>query len=188
MSWTAIVPVKSAGERKSRLTPRLSSADRVRLADRLLDHVVAVLRVTPRIAGILLLSPERPAGWPERWRPDEGRGLNAELDAAIAAAGRPALVLHGDLPLLAPEDVTALLDAGEEAGLALAPDRHGQGTNALALADERAFACRFGPGSFAAHVTDANGRWARVDRLGLALDCDSPDDLDAALEAGFRLG
>lgn len=185
MSWTALLPYKPQGERKTRLAARLSPEERARWAAALFAHVVAVLERSAGIGAIAILSRERPAGWRGRWIEDRGRGLNPELEAArVALGGGPLLVLHADLPLLAPEDVAALTAAAEEAGCALAPDRHGAGTNALALGDGRAFAFRFGPDSFRLHRAQGGGI-AVVERPGLGLDVDTPADLDAAVAAGF---
>jgi 2-phospho-L-lactate guanylyltransferase len=146
-----------------------------------------VLRAVPSIGAIHLLAAAPPPDWAEGWLRDAGQGLNPELEAARGALGPvPLLVIHADLPLVSPEDVAALLGHAEARGCALAPDRHGEGTNAVALAPGRALRFAFGPGSFALHDAQA-GDAARVDRPGLALDCDTPDDLDRAIAAGFVL-
>ena len=186
MIWSALVPLKPAAERKSRLAEVLSGDERAMLSQRLFDHVATVLAAVPDVAIVTLLADRRPSGWSGGWSggwiADTGRGLNAELQAAAVA--RPLLVIHADLPLLSVADVEALLAAAEGSGCAIAPDRHGSGTNALALADARGFAFGFGAGSFARHRAQAADA-AVVERLGLGLDLDTPDDLDAAAAAGW---
>lgn len=136
------------------------------------------------IARAMVLSERPPAGWRGSWAADHGHGLNQELAVARAAIGPvPLLIIHGDLPLLAPDDVCVLLEAALRSGLALAPDRHGTGTNALAIQDGRPFAFSFGPDSFRQHA--AQGEAAIVERPGLALDVDTAGDLDAAIAGGF---
>jgi len=185
--WSALVPLKPPGTRKGRLAERLSPGERERLSRYLFERTVAVLGAVPAIGAVHLLSADRPEGWAADWHRDAGRGLNLELERARAALGAvPLLVIHADLPLLEPEDVAALLEQAEEQGAAIAPDRHGEGTNAVALARAPDFRFAFGPGSYALHRAQA-GESARVDRPGLALDCDTPDDLDRARAAGFRL-
>jgi 2-phospho-L-lactate guanylyltransferase len=138
----------------------------------------------PAIGAIHLLSADRPKVWPGGWHRDEERGLNPELEAARASLGAvPLLVIHADLPLVAVADIVALLERAEQHGVAIAPDRHGEGTNAVAIA-RGDFRFAFGLGSYALHHAQA-GDAAQVDRLGLALDCDTPDDLDQACAAGF---
>lgn len=184
--WTAIVPLKAGPERKTRLAPRLTGEARAALADRMAAHVVACLRAVPSLGTVRLLSqvarPEIEAGW----EPDLGNGLNAELDRVrIGLGGSPMLVIHADLPLLSGDDVRALLAAAGAHGAAIAPDRHGAGTNALALARAPAFAFAFGEDSFARH-RQALGAVAVIRRPGLSLDVDTPGDLDEALRHGFR--
>jgi 2-phospho-L-lactate guanylyltransferase len=121
-----------------------------------------------------------------------GMGLNAGLDqareAAVAEGVERLLVLHGDLPNLAAEDVLALMDAaGGLPSVAIAPDRLGTGTNGLALSPPGAIGFRFGTGSLAAHRTEAEAAGmepAMVMRPGLAFDLDTPEDLARWLELG----
>jgi 2-phospho-L-lactate guanylyltransferase len=145
------------------------------------------LRKVPRIGPIHVLSPAIPDGWQGEWFEDHGRGLNAELEAARQAMS-PArlLVIHADLPLVAAKDIEALLDAAEFAGVAIAPDRHGSGTNALAIAGDRPLRFCFGEDSFALHRAQVGEDCPVLQRRGLALDIDTPDDLDFASCQGFK--
>ena len=72
--WTALVPVKAPGARKSRLAS-LDQAERERLTAAMLDHVLGVLAECPGVAEVAVLSPERPAGWHGLWFADLGRGV-----------------------------------------------------------------------------------------------------------------
>jgi 2-phospho-L-lactate guanylyltransferase len=175
VTWSALVPLKLGPERKSRLAARLSAAERAHLSDTMAAHVLATLK--PCVTRVEVLAPVRVGDW--QWREDLGRGLNAELIAARAEIAGPLLVVFADLPLLTSDDVRALLAAAERAGVAIAPDRAGEGTNAIALADARSFRFAFGEGSFARHRAEAPGAEI-VLRQGLALDVDTPGDLDAA--------
>ncbi len=186
MTWTAVTPMKPPGQRKSRLAGRLSVAERDALADCLALHVAQCLAAEPRISQILLLSAARNDAWPHQWRHDQGRGLNAELDALRAVTRSGFLVIHSDLPLLAPDDVAAMLDAAGSDRVAIAPDRRGRGTNAVALGPEIAFGFAFGDGSFARHRQNAGGVARIVERSGLALDLDVPEDLDMAIAQSGR--
>jgi 2-phospho-L-lactate guanylyltransferase len=180
MNWTVVVPLKQAGSRKTRLKQVLTDAERARLGQAWFAHVVDIL---DQVAGsqLIVLSAERPAGWAGGWRRDEGRGLNSELQAAWGDLDRaPIAIFHADLPLLRLEDAEALFEAAERSGCAIAPDRHGTGTNGLAIADGRRFRFAFGPMSFARHTAEAGAQHEVVERPGLALDVDTPDDLQAA--------
>lgn len=185
--WNAIVPFKTAGQRKTRLAPALSPPERDRLAQALFDRVVGVLDASPAVGRISVLSEARPETRPGQtdvdWLPDRGLGLNAELQALGIA--EPRLIIHADLPLVTPDDVETLLAAAHGGG-AIAPDRHGTGVNALALDSGVTMEFGFGPGSFAHHRKQ--GRLMVVARQGLALDIDTPEDLAEAVRLGFRLG
>jgi 2-phospho-L-lactate guanylyltransferase len=185
VTWLAVIPLKGRGERKTRLAGRLDEVQRRRLSQALFEHVSKVLRASPAIAEVALLSDARPSDWEGGFFLDEGRGLNAELDLLAKAIGpRPLLVIHADLPLLSAEDIAVLL-AEAEAGCAIACDREGRGTNAVALHDPSGFHFAFGPESFARHLAATKRRARVVRRLGLGLDIDTPDDLDAATALGF---
>jgi 2-phospho-L-lactate guanylyltransferase len=180
MSWTAIVPVKQGSARKSRLADLLSPKDRNRLSETLVAHVLDALRAAPSIGRIIILSsaPHREAA---EWHRDLGRGMNAEL--AAMPLMRRLLVVHGDLPLVTSADIEALIDAAGK-GIAIAPDRHRSGTNALAIADGP-FAFAFGEDSCRRHVAAAGDQAVLLDRPGLSIDIDTPDDLAFARAAGF---
>lgn len=185
MTWTALIPLKPADERKSRLAEALGPDERAALSDRMFDHVVGVLATTPGIADIVLLAPAAPEGWPHGWIGDEGRGLNAELASCREALPGDLLIVHADLPVLTSGDVEALLAAAEAAGSVIAPDRHNRGTNALALRDGVLLHPRFGANSFARHV-EVMPSSAVVHREGLARDVDTPEDLVLAFPGEGR--
>jgi len=180
--WTAIVPLQAAGRRKTRLAAALSPIERDRLAQTLFDHVVDALASSPSVGRICVLSADRPTRDGLGWLVDDGRGLNAELQALTVEG--PRLVIHADLPLVSTEDIETLLSAAREGG-AIAPDRHGTGVNAIALSAGLTIAFRFGPGSFALHQAEARKALTVIERPGLALDIDTPDDLAEAARRGF---
>lgn len=180
--WTAIIPVNLGRDCKTRLAGRLSRTARDTLVDTMARHVVGQVRAAHGITELIILSPERPVIEEVEWRKDEGRGLNAEL--AFAQKAERILFIHADLPLLDARDIEALLDDAEGAYAAIAPDRAGTGTNALALRRvEHGFVPQFGEGSFARHCALLPGATV-VRRLGLALDIDTPDDFDFAASVG----
>ncbi len=188
MSWRAIIPLKRAGERKTRLAARLSAGKRDRLCLEMFAHVAGTLAACPLIDGISVLSPVLLDDWDGVWLRDEGRGLNTELANARTRLGASRLlVIHADLPWLASEDVAALVEAAEASGAALAPDRHDVGTNAIGLRDGAGFDFRFGPDSLRQHRAQLPDG-AIVRRDGLALDIDTPEDFEPlALEPRARV-
>ena len=95
-------------------------------------------------------------------------------------------LLPGDCPLLDPGELDAALARMEPGRVAVVPDRHGTGTNGLLMAPPDAIGPAFGPDSCERHL-DRAGRagWTAVreDLPSLALDLDTPDDLDRCASA-----
>jgi 2-phospho-L-lactate/phosphoenolpyruvate guanylyltransferase len=178
--WTALIPFAPPGQRKTRLG---DVAERDALAVEMLDHVAHVLRHTPEIDRVVVLSTHAI----ERldWLPDQGRPLNAELEQARTKLGTPLLILFADLPLLRVDDVQALLRAAGNS-MAIAPDRHGTGTNALAFARPHPVQLAFGPGSFARHHEQHPDMAIVSNRWGLACDVDTPADLALVRERDYQ--
>lgn len=185
MNWTAVVPMKQGQARKSRLSPNLSLEQRIALNEAMTAHVLDCVWHASSVAHVIALAPSRPAwnrvGW---WR-DRGREINVELSLLRRRWPR-LLVIHGDLPLLRASDIDCLLRSADRCGGAIAPDRHGVGTNALALADDAPFAFAFGEGSRTLHASGAETDFVVVTRLGLSHDVDTPEDLALALSLGFQ--
>lgn len=175
--WTALVPLKMGAMSKSRLATLLSAEEREALGVRMARHVIGCLSGAPGIDRVVLLSPRPIEAMEAVWCADRGRGINAELVGFVdAGTAGPLLVMLADLPLLTPEDVAALLDEAGRHGAAIAPDRHGIGTNALALRSPAGFSFAFGTGSFR-HHRDQLAQAAIVERTGLSHDLDTPEDL-----------
>ena len=193
-TW-AVVPVKDLERAKRRLTGALDPAARRGLSLAMLADVLDALDATPGLDGAAVVSRDadvvalvRRHGL--RVIPEAGAGLNAAVAQAgnvLSAEGcARVLVMPADLPLAAPEEIAQILAALPVApGLALVPDRHGVGTNALACTPPDALAPSFGEDSFPRHLEAARnaGIPATVLRLpGLGLDIDTPEDLRALTE------
>lgn len=175
--WAALVPLKQGAESKSRLQDVLEPAERVALAFAMATRVISCLSNVNAINSLYLLAPAEVSEWPVQWLPDSGKGLNPELQGARAQLGnRPMLVIHADLPHLTVQDIQALLDAADDCGCAFAPDRHGRGTNAVALRDANPFRFAFGRDSLMLHRQQRSGA-AIVERAALGFDIDTPADL-----------
>jgi len=181
-----IIPVKPPHQAKSRLSEVLGEDERAELAGAMLRHVHQAACEAQGIEQIALLGPSR-LGLPADvlLLAEPGGGLNPAVECAfghVAAEGADRMiVLFADLPLLTSQDVERLATA-PKGTIAIAPDRHGTGTNALSLPIPAAkgFTFAFGTDSFAAHRAEA-GRWGlRIEVVhspGLARDVDVPEDL-----------
>lgn len=181
---TAIVPVRSLRDGKSRLAGALRPAQRERLVATMLDGVLAALENALGRGRQLLVTAD--AALERRGVAtlvDPGVGLNAAVRAGLEAAatrGGGALVIAADLPLLEAGDIAALLAAGDGVDVVVARDDDRSGTNALWLRDAAAFAPRFGPQSAAAHADAARAQGLAcrtLDRPGFAFDVDIARDV-----------
>jgi 2-phospho-L-lactate/phosphoenolpyruvate guanylyltransferase len=184
----AILPVKTFGRAKSRLTGGF--ADRPSLAAAMVADVLDALHQVPELDEVIVVTAEPRAvaeGVTVVHDPVEAGQSAAAARGIEVALGRGAervLLVPGDCPALDPAEVSALL--GEDAGVVIVPDRHGTGTNALLLAPPDVMAPAFGEGSFARHSALARAAGARLrvaEVRTLGLDVDTPDDLAALRRA-----
>jgi 2-phospho-L-lactate/phosphoenolpyruvate guanylyltransferase len=194
VSTWALVPVKARHAGKQRLRTALAHELRAQLVRRMLDDVLATLSSCPQVDGTLVMSPERDElALATPLLQDPAAGMNAALSVALTAlAQRGATcvaIIAADLPLLEPAEVADLVTAARGAGVALAPDGRGTGTNAVCLTLPSAFRLHFGPRSFALHQAEAasHGLTAvTVARAGLGFDVDEAGDLAALKARGFQ--
>lgn len=192
--WAA-VPFKGPVGSKRRLADLLSDEERARLSLAMLQDVLGVLLAVPDIDQVLLLTPRARMAQPgasRRLRVVEEEsvvgGLNGALKQAqaeaVTAGADALLIVPADLPLLAAADIEAVLAAGSAAGIVAAPDGERRGTNALLLGPPDALVTEFGEESFGKHraLAAASGfSWTEVVRPGLALDVDTPADIERLL-------
>ena len=177
---TAIVPIRMGPSVKRRLAHVLPPADRRALVRTMFDRVVDVLGDCGLHVVALSPRPLDAEDVVETWI-DSGDGLNEVLDDAVLRAGTPLLIVHGDLPLVTPDDIHAVL--ASDADVVIGRARDG-GTNALLM--RALIRCAFGASSALAHAARAraSGLRARViDRPTLALDV---DDEASLIASGWR--
>jgi 2-phospho-L-lactate guanylyltransferase len=184
----AIVPVGVLDAAKSRLGAVLDAEERRDLVVRMLVRTIAASLATPGIDETLVISPDldalaTAATAGARTMRQRTQGLNAGLaearDDAIAGGATGLLVLPIDLPLVTPQALRAVVDAGPAAIVALVPDRHGRGTNALLIRPPDAIPFAFGGDSRDAHAAAARAANVPFVELEstLSVDLDTPDDL-----------
>jgi 2-phospho-L-lactate guanylyltransferase len=185
----ALIPVKELARAKARLASVLDEAGRRELALAMYQDVLAAATACPAIDCVVVVSRDEEALEVARGAGAEGLaepgGLNEALTSAaekIAKRGATRIVvLAADLPLASSEAIAAIAEA--EADVALVPSADG-GTNALALQRE-AIGFEYGRDSAARHLAAAREtglRSLRLDLPALALDIDTPADLDRLRE------
>lgn len=202
MKLAAVVPVKALSHAKTRLSARLNREERASLTLWLLQRVVAAIQASEVVDRLALVSPDDAALEAARaqgisaLRQATG-DLNAGLDLGrrwmLDHGAEGLLVLLGDLPMSAADEVRGMAALAEalaapatgdapSAGVAvLAPDRAGTGTNALLLYPPDGLPFAFGVDSFARHLALARQRGIVVATYrapGMAFDVDRPEDLD----------
>lgn len=200
----AIVPVKRFGAAKQRLLeafdrPRRAALVKAMLADVLaavcragLVERVIVVTGERRAERIALARAQRAAVTLEALRDPKDAGHSEAATLGIirakALGAECAALLPGDCPLLDPAELDAALARQRPGRVAVVPDRHGTGTNALLLSPPDAISPAFGPGSCARHADRGRraGHLVEIERLeSLGLDLDTPADL-AALRAALE--
>jgi 2-phospho-L-lactate guanylyltransferase len=184
--------VKRLGAAKQRLAETIDDERRAELVVAMLRDVLEAIDGSRSIERTIVVTSEPRAEEPARAAgveivPDPDEGGHSE--AALAGVSRArelgaecALLLPGDCPLLDPRELERLLTGIPPSYVAVVPDRHGTGTNALVLAPPDAIRPAFGEGSCARHVAAARDAGApfAVERLdSLALDLDTPADVVA---------
>jgi 2-phospho-L-lactate guanylyltransferase len=189
----AVVPVKELDRAKERLSCVLAPPLRQALMLAMLEDVLAALAATPGLGGIAVVTVDpraaRLAGRYGARRVETGArdGHSGAIAAAarlLAEEGRAGmLALPGDVPLVTPDEILALIAAHRPApAFTIAPSRDERGSNAILCSPPDAVPLRFGADSFLPHLraAEACGICPTVRHLpGLALDIDTPEDLAA---------
>jgi 2-phospho-L-lactate guanylyltransferase len=187
----AVIPIGTLEGAKSRLGAVLDAEERRDLVTRLAEATIRAAVATPGIAETIVITPDdeiRRLALAAGARPIRQRstGLNAGLrearDEVIAAGGSALLVLPIDLPRISPASLATIVEVMARTAppfVAIVPDRHGRGTNALLLAPPDVIDVCFGGDSHRAHAAAAVAAGARLIELDgpLTEDIDTPDDL-----------
>ncbi len=196
MKTFAILPVKTFGAAKQRLSPAMDAGPRRALAEAMVADVLAALARVPELDTTVVVTADAAAreaalsAGAEVVADSEQAGQSpaaaAGIRHALNAGATRVLLVPGDTPLVDPAELSSLLASTPSPGVAIVPDRHGPGTNALVLDPPAVMAPSFGPGSFERHAAAARAAGAepRVERPpGLLLDVDTGDDLATVAEA-----
>lgn len=203
-TW-ALVPIRGLESAKTRLGEDLDPEERLYLVTALLRRTLVATRDARRIAGTIVVTMDpdaagiaqelRAIGLVER-APGLNEAIAAARSVAVARGATAILVLPADLPSVTPaaiDDVLVAAGSGAVWGplVAIVPDRHGLGTNALLVSPPGAIEPAFGEDSRRTHARRAAAAGARFLELEgpLALDLDTPADLaDAEAAIGSLRG
>lgn len=174
-----LVPIRSFDDAKSRLAGVLDPDERRTLVRTMAETVV---KAAVDLPVVVVTDDAEVASWAEglgvRPLAPGVTGLDASVSAGVdmlAAEGvARVLVAHADLPRARDLRIVA------GAAVAIAPDRHHDGSNVLSVPTDVGFRFAYGPGSFARHLDEARRLGlavAVIDDPDLAWDVDEPADL-----------
>lgn len=204
-TW-ALVPIRGLETAKTRLGGDLDAEERTALVTELLRRTLVATRDATLIEGTVVVTRDGEAAEIARRHQaiglvERAPGLNGAIEAARSLAqargATAVLVLPADLPAVSATAIDALISTAvamamvdgrpEQPIVAIVPDRHGQGTNALLVTPADTIAPAFGAASHARHRAAAKAARARFLELEgpLSLDVDTAADL---LDAEAALG
>jgi 2-phospho-L-lactate guanylyltransferase len=191
-----LLPVKDLNDAKKRLIGILTPEERFGLAEAMLADTVRAVRGVELAKKVFVVTNFEPAmrvaqenGW-EILREGQQISESHSVDAASRICedqGVTALLrLPLDLPLVQSRDLDELLaEECRAPALVIVPSRDGTGTNAMLRMPPTLFPSRFGHGSFAKHVGEAENATARLvvrRNPRVEMDVDDESDLRALLE------
>jgi 2-phospho-L-lactate/phosphoenolpyruvate guanylyltransferase len=206
----ALVPIRGLRTAKTRLSADLDPEARSALVSAMLRRTLVATRDAPSIVGTVVVTMDpAAAGIAKEHRAvglvDLLPGLNSAILAArslaISRGATAVLILPADLPSVSADRLETLVDSAraaivEAAGVhgsgrqtrglvALVPDRHGAGTNAILVSPPELIDPAFGPDSRAAHRAASLAAGAAYQELdgALTLDVDTAADLLLAAAA-----
>jgi 2-phospho-L-lactate guanylyltransferase len=195
MSTVAIIPAKRFDDAKQRLAPSLQLGHRRRLVEAMFSDALLAVRRVSAIDHILVVTSDPTASQIASGHEvivvgdtsDSHTGAaQLGIARALAMGATRALLVPGDCPLLDPVELEQLIAQPVPArSVLIVPDRHGEGTNALLLTPPDAMTPSFGEGSRKRHTELAIAQRATpevVDVASLALDIDTPEDLEELTE------
>ncbi len=192
MTTRAVLPIKDFANAKQRLASILDVDERAGLCRAMVEDVLLAVEACPMIDDIAIVTNDERAI-------ELGRQFHAEVineppekglipavqhaASTLAAAGVDRMIfLPGDVPLVTPDELEAILDGFAEPvkGICLVPASDLGGTNCLVASPPDCVVFQFGIDSFRKHVAAAGaaGLSPVVLKLpGLGLDVDTPQDL-----------
>ena len=187
------LPVKSPVRAKQRLRDYLSSEQRVQLARAMFEDVLLEALKVRALDRLVVVSNDAQAlvvagaaGATVLVEQDQ-QSHSASADWAakecMKAGADTVMLIPIDVPLVRAGEIESLLEESRHLPrphLVIVPSHDGTGTNAMVRTPPDVIPSHFGPGSFAAHVAEAEAAGAVVKVMrpeGLLRDLDDPEDL-----------
>ena len=176
-----LIPMKAFSDAKGRLAGAVDADGRADLARTMASTVVAAAAPLPVT---VVCDDDGVDAWARSVGAAvirvHGPGLNRAVEAGVAALAADGVsqvvIAHADLPR-----ATRLDHCAATQGITLVPDRNLDGTPVLSVPTDAGFRFAYGPGSYAAHVAEAERLglpWRSLHDPDLAFDVDDPADLE----------
>ena len=190
MSTWVVVLIKDFDSAKQRLSPAMGARSRRALARRNARRAVEAASACDKV--LVVAGGDEVAEIATSWGAEvlvepreEGQNVAARrgINRAVEKGAEAVLILSSDLPLVTPQAVREILDAGARhaSPVVVAAAAIGRGgTNALYLRPPDAIGLHFGDESLAKFREDAESRGVRFvihHSDAMALDLDEPSDL-----------
>lgn len=192
MRAAAVITAKRFNAAKQRMSTGVPEERRLALVEAMLGDVLEAVSSSRMVDLRIVVTGEPVAislagefGAEVIHDPDDAGHIGAAklgVARAIELGADAAVLLPGDCPLLEPRELDHLLTGLPKPFVAIVPDRHGTGTNAIALRPPDAIEPSFGEGSCERHQQLARAAGlphSTEDVPGLALDLDTPADIVA---------
>jgi 2-phospho-L-lactate guanylyltransferase len=185
-----LVPIKNTASAKQRLAAVLDQPSRTKLAQAMLNDVLATLhewKNRPQVAVVTgdsyATTLARDYGFeviPDLDNPGETGAIEMATRICVERGAESTLVIPADIPLIQSWELEEILKHAPAEGTVLVPAADGRGTNAAFRRPANLFPLRFGNDSFKPHhaAAEATGKPCIILNLpGIAIDIDSPPDL-----------
>lgn len=165
-----LIPVKDLNSSKSRLAHALPDYARQSLMTALLTDLLDLLPACNTVSGVTVITRCEQARQLARQHGaevlslEDDRSLNSGVAAAVAVITRrgirDTMILHGDLPLVSPQDIDSIINSHlqSEAQISLVPDNQRNGTNAMLLTLPTAIRFCYGQDSYRLHLDSCHSQ------------------------------
>ena len=191
-TWTAIIPIRSFTEGKTRLT--IPSADTRAIIEAFADDVIHACSTCPEISRTVVVSPDpqvlalaQERGC-EIFHEQGATGINGAIDSARANIEGPIIAVLGDTPCITGAILTMVLQQARDHSTSFVADASGVGSTMWCAQPTSTATSQFGHHSRAEHrahgavelgAHNASPEWARARR-----DVDTDIDLWDAIRLG----
>ncbi len=195
MHGILLIPFKSLATAKQRLAAALDQRQRSQLAEAMLrDVMTAAAKVQGRIDVALVTGDARAQAMAAEFgfaviADTRNESETAAIEMATVQCEQrgydTTIVVPGDIPLIAGEELHRVLDAAPEEGAVLVPAYDRRGSNCILRRPASIIPLRFGNDSFLPHceaMKQSGRELVILEMPGIGLDIDNPYELEMLVE------